>query len=98
MIDRALASGRNLIQQKHPESEKIENLCQDLTREWEELDAMAHERAHKLELSLKAQQFYFEASEVENWLAEKNDVLSSTDVGRDRDAATKLLTRHKVNI
>lgn len=49
-------------------------------------------------MSLKAQEFFFEAGEVESWLNEKNDVLSSTDYGRDRDAATKLLTKHKVCI
>jgi len=51
-----------------------------------------------LDLSLRAQEFFFEAGEVESWLNEKNDVLSSTDYGRDRDAATKLLTKHKVYI
>lgn len=49
-------------------------------------------------MSLRAQEFFFEAGEVESWLNEKNDVLSSTDYGRDRDAATKLLTKHKVYI
>ncbi|KAF4524014.1 hypothetical protein B566_EDAN006309, partial [Ephemera danica] len=37
----------------------------------------------------------FEAQEVENWLNEKAEILNSTDLGRDRDATTKLLTRHK---
>jgi len=58
------------------------------------LDA-AKERARKLELSLKAQEFFFEAEEVESWLTEKNDRLQSTDYGRDRDAASKLLAKHK---
>ena len=56
----------------------------------------AGERNKALDLSLRAQEFFFEAGEVESWLNEKNDVLSSTDYGRDRDAATKLLTKHKV--
>lgn len=58
----------------------------------------AGERSKALDLSLRAQEFFFEAGEVESWLNEKNDVLSSTDYGRDRDAATKLLTKHKVFI
>lgn len=53
------------------------------------------DRARRLELSLKAQQFFFEAEEVESWFAEKNDSLQSTDCGRDRDAASKLLAKHK---
>lgn len=71
-------------------------MCQQLRDAWSELNEQAAERARKLELSLKAQQFFFEAGEVESWLTERNDVLSSTDYGRDRDAATKLLTKHKV--
>lgn len=62
---------------------------------WTDLQSKAQQRAQKLELSLKAQQYFFEASEVESWLNERNDVLASTDYGRDRDAATKLLTKHK---
>ena len=63
---------------------------------WQDLQDQAQDRSRKLDLSLKAQQFFFEAGEVESWLSEKNDVLNSTDYGRDRDAASKLLTRHKV--
>lgn len=72
-------------------------MCDVLDEAWRGLQEKAAERNKDLELSLKAQEFFFEAGEVESWLNEKNDVLSSTDYGRDRDAATKLLTKHKVN-
>lgn len=71
-------------------------MCDTLSSAWTELNDKASERFRKLELSLKAQQFFFEANEVESWLNEKADILASTDYGRDRDAATKLLTKHKV--
>lgn len=96
MIDKTLASGESLIQQHHPEIKQVEALCDTLRDAWLDLQIKASERSKKLELSLKAQQFFFEASEVESWLSERNDVLSSTDYGRDRDAASKLLTKHKV--
>lgn len=67
-----------------------------LNEAWRELQEKATVRSRALDLSLRAQEFFFEASEVESWLSEKNDVLNSTDYGRDRDAATKLLTKHKV--
>jgi spectrin beta len=75
---------------------QIESLCVGLQDAWQDLQDQAQDHSHKLDLSLKAQQFFFEAGEVESWLSEKNDVLSSTDYGRDRDAASKLLTKHKV--
>ncbi|XP_014213231.1 spectrin beta chain, non-erythrocytic 1 isoform X2 [Copidosoma floridanum] len=95
MIMKTLASGQNLIDQVHPERNKIQELCDNLNDAWQNLQEKATERSHALDLSLKAQEFFFEAGEVESWLVEKNDVLSSTDYGRDRDAATKLLTKHK---
>jgi spectrin beta len=75
---------------------QIESLCVGLQDAWQDLQDQAQERSRKLDLSLKAQQYFFEAGEVESWLNEKNDMLSSTDYGRDRDAASKLLTKHKV--
>ncbi|XP_048512555.1 spectrin beta chain, non-erythrocytic 1 isoform X2 [Athalia rosae] len=95
MIDKTLASGASLIEQIHPERKKIQELCEELEVAWKDLQGNAEIRSRALDLSLKAQEFFFEAGEVESWLGEKNDVLSSTDYGRDRDAATKLLTKHK---
>ncbi|XP_076180871.1 spectrin beta chain, non-erythrocytic 5 kst isoform X3 [Ptiloglossa arizonensis] len=95
MIDKTSASGQALIDQAHPEKKKIRELCDELDDAWRDLQEKAGERSKALDLSLKAQEFFFEAGEVESWLNEKNDVLSSTDYGRDRDAATKLLTKHK---
>lgn len=95
VIEKTLQAGQSLVDLKHPESKKIKELCANLQEAWVDLNEKAENRAQKLELSLKAQQFFFEANEVESWLNEKGDLLASTDYGRDRDAATKLLTKHK---
>ncbi|KAF6212345.1 hypothetical protein GE061_012867 [Apolygus lucorum] len=95
MIDKTLASGNALIHQSHPETKQVASLCTGLQDAWEDLKMHARNRAKKLELSLKGQQFFSEANEVESWLSEKNNILSSSDYGRDRDAASKLLTKHK---
>ncbi|XP_024085304.1 spectrin alpha chain, non-erythrocytic 1 isoform X3 [Cimex lectularius] len=95
MIEKTLASGNALIHQSHPETKQVASLCTGLQDAWDDLKQKAHDRAKKLELSLKAQQFFSEANEVESWLSEKNNILSSSDFGRDRDAASKLLTKHK---
>lgn len=95
VIDKTLQAGQNLVDLNHVESGKIMDLCGVLQSAWDDLKTKADERAQKLELSLKAQQFFFEANEVESWLNEKADILASTDYGRDRDSATKLLTKHK---
>ena len=75
---------------------QIESLCVGLQEAWQDLQDKAQDRSRKLDLSLKAQQYIVWARDLEIWLSEMNDVLSSTDYGRDRDAASKLLTKHKV--
>ncbi|XP_030753943.1 spectrin beta chain, non-erythrocytic 2 isoform X2 [Sitophilus oryzae] len=95
VIDKVLDIGHKLIKQRHPETSSIKQLCDKLSLNWAELRSSAEKRGQKLELSLKAQQYFFEANEVESWLNEKANILASNDFGRDRDSATKLLTRHK---
>ena len=41
-------------------------------------------------------QYYTEANEADAWMNEKAGVASSQDYGKDEDAATKALTKHKV--
>ncbi|XP_050536729.1 spectrin beta chain, non-erythrocytic 5 isoform X2 [Daktulosphaira vitifoliae] len=95
LINKTIETGQALIHQKHPETKQVSSLCTGLEDAWQDLLTKSEDRNRKLELNLKAQQFFFEASEIESWLIEKNNILSSTDCGRDRDAASKLLTKHK---
>lgn len=94
-IRRTLNSGQVLMEQNHPEKEKVDELCKVVEDAWNDLAEKANERAGKLELSLKAQQYLSEAGEIETWLSERTNMLKSNDFGRDRDSATKLLTKHK---
>lgn len=95
IIKRTLTSGQNLKEFNHPGIEKVVELCNVVESAWNNLINKSHERAAKLDLSLKAQQYLSEAGEIETWLVERANVLKSTDFGRDRDSATKLLTKHK---
>ncbi|XP_017070971.2 spectrin beta chain, non-erythrocytic 1 isoform X2 [Drosophila eugracilis] len=95
MINKALLAGQSLISQQHPEREQVENLCQQLEQAWQDLERHCTERSRKLDMSLKAQQYLFDAGEIESWLGERNNALRSTEYGRDRDSAAKLLTKHK---
>ncbi|KAG5890886.1 hypothetical protein JTB14_002826 [Gonioctena quinquepunctata] len=95
VIDKTLETGQDLINMDHPEKQKISELCGNLQNAWENLNDNANQRAQKLDLSLKAQQYFFDVNEVESWLNERGVILSSSDYGRDRDSATKLLTKHK---
>ncbi|KPJ18807.1 Spectrin beta chain, brain 4 [Papilio machaon] len=95
LIERVLAQGRTLVEEEHPQKEKIEELSGELEAGYSRVSAAAEERGARLEAALKAQQFMHEALEVDSWLADKAAALASADVGADRHRATQLLTRHK---
>lgn len=95
MINKALQSGELLISQDHPEKKSVQELCQQLQQAWTDLNNYSNDRSKKLEMSLKAQQYLSDAGEIESWLGERNNVLRSTEFGRDRDSAAKLLSKHK---
>ncbi|XP_076313686.1 LOW QUALITY PROTEIN: spectrin beta chain, non-erythrocytic 5-like [Tachypleus tridentatus] len=95
VIEKTLNIGQALINQKHFASPSIKSKSKELQDSWKELLSLAAKRKEILEMSLKTQQFYFDANEVETWMSEKNDLLTSTDYGKDEDVAIKLLTKHK---
>lgn len=95
MIDKTIQLGADFVANKHPQSAKIEALCSELSESWEDLCNSAAKRRQILELSLRAQQYFFEANEIESWMAEKRNLLTTTDYGRDEDVARKLLAKHK---
>ena len=41
-------------------------------------------------------QYLSEVNDVETWINEKMQLVSSTDYGKDENASDKLLTKHKV--
>lgn len=61
---------------------------------WERLQKELKRRKAALESSLRAQQFYTDVNEIEQWINEKSNYLNSADYGRDEDTAVKLLTKH----
>ncbi|XP_068625866.1 spectrin beta chain, non-erythrocytic 5 isoform X2 [Battus philenor] len=95
LIERVLAQGHALVDDQHPQQEKIVGLCGSLEAAYGGVSRAAEERAARLEAALRAQQFLHDALEVDSWLADKAAALASADVGHDRHRATQLLTRHK---
>ncbi|XP_048485825.1 spectrin beta chain, non-erythrocytic 5 [Plutella xylostella] len=93
--DKLLARGQELLDEKHPESDKIKELSATLESTYAEACAAAEARHGQLERALRGAQFEHEAREVEGWLADKAQALRSTDLGQDLHRATMILTKHK---
>lgn len=68
-----------------------------LTAAYEELLQLASERRARLEESRKMWQFYWDMSDEEAWIKEKEQIMSSPDLGHDLTSIHLLLTKHKAN-
>lgn len=69
---------------------------QQLEDFYAELAALSAERRERLEDSRKLWQFFADISEEESWIKEKEQMLSSADIGRDLTSINLLLTKQKV--
>ncbi|XP_026745926.1 spectrin beta chain, non-erythrocytic 1 isoform X2 [Trichoplusia ni] len=95
LVERLVKHGEQLVEEGHPQKEKIEALCSDLEARYAAVSEAAEQRGASLEAALKAQQFLHDALEVDAWLTDKAAALAHADVAKDRHRATQLLTRHK---
>ncbi|XP_064621468.1 spectrin beta chain-like isoform X3 [Lineus longissimus] len=62
---------------------------------YEELLQLAAERRSRLEDSRKMWQFYWDMADEEGWIKEKEQLMSSPDLGHDLTTVHLLLTKHK---
>lgn len=57
---------------------------------------LALERRARLEESRKLWQFYWDMADEENWIKEKEQIVSQGDIGHDLITINLLLSKHKV--
>lgn len=70
---------------------------QELEDAYSELVKLAVERRARLEESRKLWQFYWDMADEENWIKEKEQIVSAGDIGHDLTTINLLLSKHKVN-
>ncbi len=68
---------------------------QQLEEAYAELVKLAIERRTRLEESRKLWQFYWDMAEEENWIKEKENILSQADIGHDLTTVHLLLSKQK---
>ena len=69
---------------------------QHLDAAYEELLQLSKARWARLEESLKLWQFYWDVADEEGWIKEKEQLMSSPDLGHDLTSVQLLLNKHKV--
>ncbi|KAK0158327.1 hypothetical protein PV328_009343 [Microctonus aethiopoides] len=68
---------------------------QQLEDAYAELVRLAVERRARLEDSRKLWQFYWDMTDEENWIKEKEQIVSTGDIGHDLTTVNLLLSKHK---
>jgi spectrin beta len=68
---------------------------QQLENAFTELVRLAVERRMRLEESRKLWQFYWDMADEENWIKEKEQIVSTGDIGHDLTTINLLLSKHK---
>lgn len=63
---------------------------------YDELRQLAADRRRRLEESRKLWQFYWDMADEEGWIREKEQLMSSPDLGHDLTSVNLLLSKHKV--
>lgn len=69
----------------------------DLEERYAALLDLSAERRNRLEESRRLWQFFWDMAEEEAWIKEKEQILSSGDIGRDLTSINLLLNKHRVS-
>lgn len=75
----------------------VQDRMSHLDAAYEELQQLAADRRVKLEESRKLWQFYWDMADEDSWIKEKEQLMSSPDIGHDLTSVHLLLSKHKAN-
>ncbi|XP_059173308.1 spectrin beta chain-like isoform X3 [Physella acuta] len=75
--------------------EMIQERMNMLDSAYNELHQLAADRRRRLEESRKLWQFYWDMADEEGWIREKEQLMSSPDLGHDLTSVNLLLSKHK---
>ncbi|XP_040831374.1 spectrin beta chain, erythrocytic [Ochotona curzoniae] len=89
-IKQLAGRAQGLLSAGHPEGEQIIRLQGQVDKHYAGLKDMAEERKRKLENMYHLFQLKREADDLEQWIAEKEQVASSPEMGQDFDHVTLL--------
>ncbi|XP_059505307.1 spectrin beta chain, non-erythrocytic 5 isoform X2 [Stegostoma tigrinum] len=94
-FQKVLEMGQQMVSSQHHMAQGIEAKCRELQSRWEELESACGDRRKKLQHSGRFHQFIADASELEAWAAEKLQLVTSEDYGKNEAATLKLIKSHK---
>ena len=69
-----------------------------LSQSYEQLCEFAGMRQKRLQESRTLWQFYWDMADEEGWIREKEQLMSSPDLGHDLISVNRLLSKHRVSV
>ena len=87
--------GDKLLESQHPEEDAIRKRQTDLNEAWERLKAQSLKRQERLFGAHEIQRFNRDADETLTWIAEKDQMLSTDDYGKDLPSVQTLQRKHE---
>ncbi|GCB67185.1 hypothetical protein scyTo_0012111 [Scyliorhinus torazame] len=94
-VQKVLEIGKRMIKSEHHTAQGIEGKCKEVQTCWEELEQACDSRRKRLQHSVRFHQFLADASELEAWAAEKLQLVSSEDYGKNEAVTQKLIKNQK---
>ena len=91
-----MRSGRVHAGYKPCSPQLVSDRITHVTAAYDELLRLANERQSRLKEARKMWQFYDDVEDEEAWIKEKEQIMSSPDLGHDLTSIRLLLTKHKV--
>ena len=76
----------------------VQDRMSHLDAAYNELKKLSTDRRSKLDESRKLWQFYWDMADEEGWIKEKEQLMSSPDLGHDLSSVNLLVNKHKVRI
>ncbi|KAI6237537.1 hypothetical protein M3Y95_00275500 [Aphelenchoides besseyi] len=90
-VTATLKTGKDLVDAEHIASKAIKQKCIDLNVAWSQLNDGVNKRRGLLDWALRRERFYADASEIEHWIAEKQQQIHSKTQSFDQFSAERVL-------
>uniref|UniRef100_A0A5F4VUG5 Spectrin beta chain n=1 Tax=Callithrix jacchus TaxID=9483 RepID=A0A5F4VUG5_CALJA len=90
-----LEQGQQLVAEGHPGASQASARAAELQAQWEQLEALAEERAQRLAQAASLYQFQADANDMEAWLVDALRLVSSPELGHDEFSTQALARQHR---
>ncbi|XP_026520111.1 spectrin beta chain, non-erythrocytic 5 [Notechis scutatus] len=94
-ISRVLEKGNAMAEDTCISSQRIKEKCQELSKNWTELEEACDKKIKQLQQSVVYYQFLMDIWDLENWVAEKLPLVTNKDCGNDEAATLNHIAKYK---